>query len=109
MIKFDEINEGIAFADTCKDFPDHFTLENQQKINFALNKLNTLLITYDSAETAISSEFFSDEEIEGYALWKASLYYSNHPPLVSRLKRKIFEAVLKRFTQYYRNLAGREN
>ena len=109
MIKLDEINEGIAFANPFRDFPDHFTQENQQKINLVQAKLNTLLIQYDSAEVAINTEFFSDEEIEGYALWKATLYYSQQAPPASDLKRKIFEAVLERFTKHYRTLAGRES
>lgn len=109
MTKFDEMNEGIGFADTFKAFPDHFSFENQQKMNLALERLNLLLSKYDSVASAFNEEFFSDEEIDGYALWRASVYYSNHPPQVRALKRKVFEAVLSRFTQHYRTLAGKES
>ncbi len=109
MIKFDEMNNGIGFANIFKHFPDHFSLENQQKMNLALVKMNTALRKYHSVEEAFCNEFFTDDEIEGYALWRASVHLNNNPPLTAHLKRKIFEAVLIRFTKYYRTLAGRND
>ena len=109
MNKLDEIHQGIGFADTFKAFPDHFTFANQQKMNAALEKLNSVLSKFDSVASAFSEAYFTDEEIDGYALWRAAVYYSNHPPQVSTLRRKIFEAVLSRFTQHYRTLAGRNS
>ena len=52
---------------------------------------------------------FTDDEIDGYALWRTVIYYSANTPTVTRLKRKIFNAVLERFTKYYRILAGRKS
>lgn len=109
MNKQDEINKGIVFTDTFQAFPDHFTFIKQQKIKAVLEKINSLLPKHNSVEATFIKEHFTDEEIEDYALWRASIYYSNHPPQVKDLKRAIFETLLYRFTKYYRKLAGSDS
>jgi hypothetical protein len=107
MIKLDEINDNIEFINVFTEFPEYFTLVNEEIMLQFTNKWSDLGDTYLTVEDALTVEYFTLEEIDEYALWRTIVYYATNPPETQRLKRRIFLGVLKRFTQYYRNLAGR--
>ena len=107
MIRSDEIHDSIEFSSVFTDLPEYFTPVNQQKITRFIIRWAKYQDTYMCIEEALKYEHFTEEEIDGYALWRTVVYYSSNTPIITKLRRPIFQAVLERFTHYYRNLAGR--
>ena len=105
MTKLDELTDGIEFNCPISEFPEFFSEERKQKLTQFFEKWSLLSNQHDSIDSAL--EFLNDDEIKGFALWRAIVHYSTYESQVLDLNSQIFEAMYSRFSRYYLNLAGR--
>ena len=87
--------------------PEYFGSQDMNNIEKALYKWNNYRGSNKSPKEVFKKEHFSYEEVSGFALWKASIFYAHCPAKVKGTEEKVFLAILNRFTQHYLDLAGK--
>ena len=69
----DEQDQGLSFSNAFIHFPDLLNEENTERIDLALHKWDSIKEDFNSIEDALSCQMFSDDEVLGFALWKAAI------------------------------------
>ena len=107
MTKLDELTEGLGFNCPITEFPEFFNEERQAHLSQFFEKWSLLCHQHKSIDSAL--ELLTNNEIKGFALWRAIVHFSTYESQVLDLESKIFEAMYSRFSRYYLNKAGRQN
>ena len=102
-MKTDELHEGIWFGEI---FPEFLSSEDRYKIELAISKWNQVKDKYETANEIFQNESFTPQEIEGYAIFKALIFYGQFPPQVSELGQQTFNAIVEEYKSFYSDLVG---
>lgn len=102
-----EFSETVYFENIQEVLPEYFTSQDISNIENALYKWNNTKDTKKSPKEVFKQEKFTYEEISGFALWKASIFYAHCPAQVKGTEEKVFLSILNKFTQHYLDLAGK--
>ena len=102
----DEHDQGISFSNAFIHFPDLLSEANTERIDRALHKWDSIKDDFNSIEDALSCQMLSDDEILGYALWKAAIVYGEYYDFKSDIGKNVFSSILEKLTRYYRALSA---